>query len=69
MKGSLIVNLSRSYSEHIENVRSFVKEKTVIYKDFSILKEPSMFDPGIIVLQPISLGKTAGGVTQVPVFD
>ena len=35
--------LSRSYSEHIENVRSFVNEETVIFKLFSILKEPRMF--------------------------
>ena len=61
--------LSRSYSEHIENVRSFVNKKTVIFKHFCIIKEPRMSDPGVIVLPPITSGKTAGGVPQVPVFE
>jgi hypothetical protein len=39
-----IVGKTRSevMGEHIENVRSFVRRKTVIFKDFSIIKEPRM---------------------------
>jgi len=32
----------RSYSEHIENIRSFVRRKTVIFNNILIIKEPRM---------------------------
>ena len=39
---TLGMTLSRSYSEHIENIRPFVRRKTVLFNNFLIIKEPRM---------------------------